>query len=120
MTYSLDFRRKVLSVRKQEGLTITEVALRFDVGVASVTRWLKRVEPCARRNKPATKIDMVALMRDVASYPDAYHYERADRFGVSVRGIGCALQRLGVRYKKNAGASSSGRSKTAYLPATDC
>ncbi|TYP78323.1 MULTISPECIES: HU family DNA-binding protein [Nitrosomonas] len=30
MAYSLDFRRKVLSVRKKEGLTIAEVAARFD------------------------------------------------------------------------------------------
>ena len=43
MTYSLDFRRKVLSVREKEGLTIAQVTERFDVGVASVTRWLDRI-----------------------------------------------------------------------------
>ena len=52
MTYSSDFRRKVLSVRKREGLTIAQVALRFDVGVASVVRWLKNPEPKRTRNKP--------------------------------------------------------------------
>ncbi|WP_302848302.1 hypothetical protein [Nitrosomonas sp. Nm34] len=41
MAYSLDFRRKVLSVRKKEGLTIAEVAARFDVGVASVRAGLR-------------------------------------------------------------------------------
>ena len=45
MTYSSDFRRKVLSVREKEGLTIAQVAARFDVGVASVVRWLKQPEP---------------------------------------------------------------------------
>ena len=48
-----------------------------------VTRWLKTPEPKTTRTKPATKIDMVALARDVVAYPDAYHYERARRFGVS-------------------------------------
>ncbi|SFL62127.1 IS630 transposase-related protein, partial [Nitrosomonas communis] len=43
MAYSLDFRRKVLSVREKKGLTIAEVAARFDVGVASVTRWVKNI-----------------------------------------------------------------------------
>ncbi|SFN18135.1 helix-turn-helix domain-containing protein, partial [Nitrosomonas communis] len=43
MAYSLDIRRKVLSVREKKGLTIAEVAARFDVGVASVTRWVKNI-----------------------------------------------------------------------------
>ena len=119
MTYSLDFRRKVLSVREKEGLTIAQVAERFEVGVASVTRWLDRIEPCMKRNKPATKIDMLALMRDIEKYPDAYQYERASRFGVSEKGIGHALRRMGVSYKKNSGASSSERRKTAYIPRPD-
>ena len=100
MTYSLDFRRKVLSVRKKEGLTIAEVACRFSVGIASVTRWLKKPEPCLTRNKAASKIDMVALQRDVETYPDAYQYERAERLGVSTRGVCDALKRLNVSYKK--------------------
>ena len=97
MTYSLDFRRKVLSIHEKEGLTIAQLAERFDVGVASVTRWLDRIEPCMKRNKPATKIDILALARDVEEYPDAYLYERAARFGVSVTGIFLALRRLGIR-----------------------
>ncbi len=61
MTYSIDFRRKVLSDREKEDLTIAEVAEWFCVGVATVVRWLKRLEPQRRRNKPATKIDRIAL-----------------------------------------------------------
>ena len=100
MTYSLGFRRKVLSVRKKEGLTISEVASRFDVGVASVVRWLKTPEPSLTRNKGATKIDMDALSEDVRQYPDAYQRERAERLGVTRQGIYYALKRLGVSYKK--------------------
>ena len=107
MSYSLDFRRKVLSVRKKEELTIAQVAERFDVGVASVTRWLKNIAPQTTRNKPATKIDMNALEQDIHNYPDAYQYERAKRFNVSVQAINYALRRLGVSYKKNSGTPQS-------------
>ena len=64
MTYSVDFRGKVLSVREKEGLTIAQVAARFDIGVASVVRWLKQPEPKVhgfRRHK----IDRDALARDI-------------------------------------------------------
>ncbi len=100
MTYSSDFRRKVLSVREKEDLTIAEVAARFCVGVASVVRWIKHPDPKRTRNKPATKINMEVLARDVLEHPDAYQYERARRMGVSVQGINYALRRLGVSYKK--------------------
>lgn len=106
MTYSYDFRRKVLDVRKREGLTIAQVATRFCVGVASVTRWIKTPHPQLTRNKPATKIDMNALAQDVIDYPDAYQYERAKRLGVSVQGINYALRRLGVSYKKKPSSST--------------
>jgi transposase len=43
---------------------------------------------------------MEALKRDVELYPDAYHYERAVRFGITESGIRSALKRLGISYKK--------------------
>lgn len=116
MTYSLDFRRKVLTVREKEGLTIAEVATRFCVGIASVVRWLDRIEPQITRNKPATKIDRIALARDVREYPDAYQAERAKRLGVSEKGIGHALRRMNITYKKNTTASQGGRRRAARLP----
>ena len=118
MTYSLDFRRKVPFVREKEGLTIPEVAARFCVGVASVTRWLKRVEPQMTRHKPATKIDRIALARDVREHPDAYQAERARRLGVSEQGVGHALRRMGITYKKKSSASTDRRRRTAVLPRT--
>ena len=116
MTYSLDFRRKVLTVREKEGLTIAEVATRFCVGIASVVRWIDRIEPQMTRNKPATKIDRIALARDVREYPDAYQAERAKRLGVSEKGIGHALRRMNITYKKNTSASQGERRRTACLP----
>jgi transposase len=119
MTYSLDFRRKVLTVREKEDLTIAEVAGRFCVGIATVVRWLQRIEPQSTRNKPATKIDRIALARDVREYPDAYQSERAKRFGVSEKGIGHALRRMNVTYKKNTSASKGRCRRTARLPQKD-
>ena len=115
MAYSLDFRRKVLSVREKKGLTIAEVASRFDVGVASVVRWIKHVErkPPGFRHR---KIDLEVLRQDVVAYPDAYQYERAQRLGVRQNAIFLALKKLGVTYKKNAAPSQGGRPGTAHLP----
>jgi transposase len=101
MTYSLDFRKKVLEIRSKEGLSIEEVSKRFGVGKASVMRWLIEIEAKKKRNKPATKINMDLLREDVVNYPDSFHYERAHRFGVSASGIAVALHRLKISYKKN-------------------
>ncbi len=119
MTYPLKFRQKVIETRDREGLTIAAVAARFDVGVASVVRWLKAPVPKTTRDKPATKIDMARLAQDVADDPDAYHYERAARLGVSKSGICDAMKRLGVTVKKNSGASESERGRAYRLPRED-
>lgn len=100
MAYSVDFRRKVLEIKEREGLSFEEAAVRFGVGQASVFRWSKRLFPCRKRNKPAVKIDMAALARDVEEQPDAYQHERADRLGCSQRGISDALKRLRISRKK--------------------
>jgi transposase len=87
MTHSLDFRHKVLYVRTQLGLTVKETAARFQIGVATVSRWLRRIEvqPCQRRHR---KIDKAALIQDIKDAPDAYPYERAARFGVCPKPFG--------------------------------
>ena len=116
MTYPLKFREHVLSFRDAEGLTLAQTAQRFGVGIATLTRWVKRIEPCKNYRRPWLKIDIVALARDVRQYPDAYLYERAARLGVSRNGVFEALRRMGVSYKKKLKTSSGGRRKTAVLP----
>lgn len=115
MTYSIDFRKKVLKIRQQEGLSIEVVAIRFGVGKASVMRWLVELEPKKTRNKPATKIDMDALKEDVEKHPDSYQYERAQRLGASTSGISWALKRLSVTYKKNTHSSQNRRRKALIV-----
>lgn len=101
MAYSIDFRRKVLAIKDRDRLSFEETASRFGISQSSVSRWAKRLEPCQTRNKPATKIDMERLVRDVEAHPDAYQHERAERFGCSQRGICEALKRLKISRKKN-------------------
>lgn len=115
MSYSLNFRKKVLHVREEEGLSLEAVAQRFGIGKATVFRWTKKLEPELTRCKPATKIDMAALLRDIQLYPDAYQHERAKRLCVSKAGIWYALKRLNVTYKKNPDAPQGGPRKTLRL-----
>ena len=108
MTYSTDFRRKVLEIKERDNLSFEKTTARFGVGKSSVSRWAKRPEPCLNRNNPATKIDMELPGQDVGLYPDAYRHERAGRSGCSQRGIGEALKRLKISRKKNSSAPGGG------------
>ena len=107
MTYSIDFRRQTLLIKERDRLSFEATAKRFGVSPMSVFRWSKQIPAQPPRQKPATKIDMEALKQDVQTNPDAYQYERAERLGVSRRGIGYALKRLGISRKKNFLTSSS-------------
>ena len=100
MTYSTDFRRKVLSIKEREQLSFEAIAQRVEVGKASVFRWSKASEVRRTGHKPATQIDREKLKQDVEPYPDAYQYERAQRLRVSQRGIGYTLKRLRISRKK--------------------
>ena len=115
MTYSLDFRQKVLTTRNKEKLSMAEVAQRFGVGVTSVMRWSKKIEPKPIRERPAIKVDMESLKKDVELYPDAYLVERAKRLNVSRNAIWCALKRLKVSYKKNTSAPEGRSRKAIYI-----
>ena len=101
MSYSLDFRKRVLELKDREGLSNKETSKRFGVSMRSLFRWQNRIEPKLKRDKPATKIDMHQLALDVEEYPDAYLEERAERLGVSASGIFYALRRLEITNKKN-------------------
>ena len=115
MSYDIKFRRQVLKIREKEGLSFSKVAHRFGVSKQTIYNWSKRIEEKKTRNKPAQKIDMDALKKDIERDPDAYQYERAARFGVTQMAIWAALKRLKVSYKKNSQASQSRSRKTSYL-----
>jgi len=93
----------------------SDLAKRFEVGVASVVRWSKKPIPQTHRNKPASKLDIESLKQDITLYPDAYQYERAERLKVSASGVWHALRRLKVTFKKNSSASKGGFREAIYL-----
>ena len=109
MTYSLDFRRKVFKIKEEKKLTYEKTSERFGVGIRTLFRWQEKMEPETTKNRPATKIDMEKLKKDVKLYPDDFQYERAGRFNVSSNGILYALRRLNITNKKNP-VSSKGKS----------
>ncbi len=98
MTYPISFRCHVLAVRAREGLTFSQAAARFSVGIASLVRWSKEIEPRPYRRQRGLKIDLEKLAKDVHDHPDAYQYERAARFGVTPKAIWQALRKLGVTF----------------------
>ena len=107
MTYSADFRKKVFELKEKEGLTFQETSKRFGVHISALFRWVKQPEPCKHKNRPATKVDMDKLVKDVELYPDDYQWERAKRLKVTQSSIHYALKRLGITVKKNAKAPKS-------------
>lgn len=112
MAYPLKFREHVFKVKKEKGLSFRELAEQVSIGIATLMRWARRIEPVKKRDKPSIKINLEALARDVEKYPDAYQRERAVRFKVSRQGIDWALKKLGVTYKKN----PSGIRRLTLLP----
>jgi len=115
MTYSVDFRKKVLKIKDKENLSFEVAAKRFDISKAALSRWSKNIQPQQTRNKKAVKIDMDALKKDIGLYSDSYCYERAARLGASASGIRDAQYRLGVTYKKNSETPKSGSRKKVYI-----
>ena len=96
MTYSIELRKKVLSIKKQENLTFSEVSKRFSVGPASVVRGSQDREPQRTRTKPTTQLHWEALAQEVEEHPESYQDERAARFGVSQQGIAYAWKPLKI------------------------
>ncbi len=115
MTYSIDFRKKVLKIKDKEKLSFSEVAERFGISKAAIFRWSKNLKSSNTRNKPWKKLSKEALKEDIALYPDSYCYERALRLGVSASGIRYAKGRLGISYKKNPKSSQKGSRKKIYI-----
>jgi transposase len=107
MCYSLDFRTRVFAVKKKEKLTFSATSKRFHIPMNTLFRWQRRMEPKTTRKKPALKIDMNALRKDIQMHPDRFQYERARDFGVTQGAIWFALKRLGISYKKNSVSSQS-------------
>ena len=100
MTYTLDFIKRVLKVKKDKKLSHRATADLFQIGTSTLANWQKGLFPKGTRNRKPSKISDEVLLQDVKDHPDAFQHERAKRLGVSSRGISAALRRLGMTRKK--------------------
>jgi transposase len=98
MAYSLDLRKRVINYVENGG-SISKAAEIFQVGRASIYRWLERIEPIQvkRRNR---KLDYLALCKDVEENPEARLIDRAKQFGVRPSAISYALKKMKITRKK--------------------
>lgn len=60
----------MFSVKEKQGFTSEQISDRFDVPIRTLFRWQQCLEPCLIRNRPATKINMGALAKDVNAHLD--------------------------------------------------
>lgn len=119
MTYSKDFREKVLKIKEKEKLSIAKTAARFGIGTTTIVNWLKNIIPKNKRNRPTSKINMELLVKDVKEYQDSYVYERAQRLGCSKNGVWYALKRLNITYKKSSKTPKGQRRRSASIYGED-
>ena len=68
MTYSTDFRQKVLQ-KLAEGLSVRKVAQLFGINFMTVQKWKTNPVPKSQQIHPPKKISKNALLADVQAYP---------------------------------------------------
>ena len=54
MTYSIDFRKKVLAIKEKEKMSFESISERFGVGKNTVFVWTKKISPLKNRNRAST------------------------------------------------------------------
>ena len=103
MAYSSDLRKRVLDFIEAGGQK-TQACRQFSIARATLYTWLNAEDPLARQ-KPGPRgprnLDLNALEKHVADFPDQTQVERAASFGVSEFCIYYGLKTLGITRKKN-------------------
>ena len=102
MSYSIDFRKRVISFIK-EGRSKLEAARVFKVNPDTIYEWLKRGEDLSPRPAKTRKrkIDRKALENHVQRNPELFLRERAEHFGVDPSMISYHLRLMKI-VKKSA------------------
>ena len=105
MAYSSDFRKCVLAFIGAGGKK-TEACRQFSIARAILYTWLNAEDPLGRE-KPGPRgprtLDLRALERHVAEFPDHTQAERACDLGVSEFCVYYGLKTLGITRKKTLG-----------------
>jgi transposase len=101
MTYSVDFRKKVVAFVRNGGGQ-AEAAHHYGISLWCVRDWLARkdLQPQQKGVPRQRKLDKDALRAHVRDEPDALLRERAVRFGVHMSVIGKALHQMKLTRKK--------------------
>jgi putative transposase len=100
MPYSLDLRKRVVNFVEQGG-SISKAAQIYQVGRATIYRWLSRADLNPTRvTRRQRKLDWDALRKDVEQNPDSKLADRAQKFGVRTNAIFYALNKMKVTRKK--------------------
>ena len=104
MSYDPTFRERAVKHAQTHG--IKKTCESFGASASALKSWQKLYrETGALGNKPLNrkwrKIDPELLLKDVRERPDAFNWERAERFGCRAEAIRQALRKLKVTRKKN-------------------
>ena len=100
MSYSIDLRKRVVDYVENGG-RIAQAAGLFQVGRATIYRWLGRTDLRATQVKRRKrKLDWQALEKDVNQNPDARLIDRSKKFGVRPSTIYYALKSMKITRKK--------------------
>ena len=101
MAYSLDLRKRVVDYIENGG-SIKQASVLFQIGSATIYRWLRRQDLTPTKvTTRRRKLDLAALEKDVEENPSARLIDRAKKFGVRPSTIHYALKKLKIRRKKN-------------------
>ena len=101
MAYSLDLRISVINYIEKGG-SVLKAAQLFQVGRASIYRWLNRETLAATKvERRHRKLDWSALRKDIVENPEARLIDRAKKFGVRPSAISYALKQMKITRKKN-------------------
>jgi transposase-like protein len=101
--YSKDLKEKALAYREKH--TQKETCETFGISANALKEWRRQIKNTGTlERKPEVrrwrKIEPGELMLDVHRNPDAFNYERAERFGCSTEAIRMAMQKLNITRKK--------------------
>ena len=100
MSYGLDLRKKVIQC-VEDGGSRTKVSKRFNIGRATIYRWLSRQELAATKvESRKRKIDIKDLEKDVEKNPNTPLKERAFKFGVTSAALCYRFKKIKITRKK--------------------
>ena len=97
MTYSIDYRRRVIAFVNEKG-SKREAARLFKISPDTLYKWLSRKDDLSPRPAKVRqrKLNKDALRRDVKERPDVFLRERAATFGVHESSMSRALSKLRI------------------------